>query len=211
MIGPTVGENGVLLASLLRLGEALMKLRILIAGVLAGIAMFAWNSLAHTILPLGHVGISPIPAEAQARTALQVAMGSDPRPGLYAFPWMEHGASSLAPTPGPSGMIVYHPDRSLGIAPSMMVSEALSEIVQAVIAAFLLSLTVLAGVLARALFVTAIGVAVAIGTNLSYWIWWGFPAGYTWAQVATVVIGYLVAGLVIALVLRRREVAATPG
>ena len=185
-----------------------MKLRILIAGVLGGIAMFVWNSLAHTILPLGHVGIAPIPAEAAARTALQGAMGSEPRAGLYVFPWMEHGAEAPKPAPGPSGMIVYHPDRPFEMAPSMMVSEALSEIVQAVIAAFLLSLTALVGLLSRTLFVAAIGVAAALSTHVSYWIWWGFPANYTLAQLATMIIGYLVAGVVIALVMRKRAAAA---
>jgi hypothetical protein len=186
-----------------------MTLRILIAGVLGGLAMFVWNSLAHTILPIGHVGIGPIPAEAAARTALQEAMGTEPKPGLYAFPWMEHGADAPKPTPGPSGLIVYHPDRSFEMAPSMMVSEALSEIVQAVIAAFLLSLTALVTLLSRTLFVAAVGVAAALSTHVSYWIWWGFPAGYSLAQVATMVIGYLVAGVVIAFVLRKRAATVT--
>ena len=185
-----------------------MKLRILIAGLLGGLAMFAWNSIAHTILPIGHAGLSQIPNEAAARTALQSAMGTEPKSGLYVFPWTEHGASAPKATPGPSGIIVYHPDRPLEMAPSMLVSEALSEIVQAIIAAFLLSLTVLVGLLHRALFVTAMGVAVAMCTHLSNWIWWGFPADYTLAAIATIVVGYLVAGVVIALVMRKREAAA---
>lgn len=184
-----------------------MKLRVLIAGVLGGLAMFAWNSIAHTVLPIGHVGLSQIPNEAAARSALQSAMGTEPKAGLYVFPWMEHGGSAPAPAPGPSGMIVYHPDRPLEMAPSMLVSEALSEIVQAVIAAFLLSLTALVGLLHRALFVTAIGVAVAICTHLSNWIWWGFPADYTLAAIVTIIVGYLVAGVVIALVMKKRDAA----
>ena len=202
-----VRPNDVLLAFSGRSqGEADMKLRVLIAGLVGGIAMFVWSSLAHTILPLGHTGLTAIPNEAAARTALQAAMGSEPKDGLYVFPWMEHGASAStpAPAPGASGMLVYHPDRSFEMAPSMLVSEALSEIVQAVIAAFLLSLTVLVGFLARVLFVAAIGVAVAISTHVSYWIWWGFPADFTLASIVTVIVGYLVAGVVIALILKRK-------
>ena len=185
-----------------------MKLRILVAGLLGGLAMFAWSALAHTVLPLGHMGISAIPNEAAARTALKDAMGSEPKTGLYAFPWMEHGANAPTPPPGSSGMMVYHPDRSFEMAPSMMVTEALSEIVQAVIAAFLLSLTVLVGYAARVGFVTLMGVAVAICTHVSYWIWWGFPAGYTLAQIFTIIVGYLVAGLVIAAVMKRKVAVA---
>jgi hypothetical protein len=187
-----------------------MKLRVLIAGLLGGLAMFVWSSLAHTILPLGHTGLTQIPNEAAARTALQSVMGAEPKDGLYVFPWMEHGNSAApAPTPGPSGMLVYHPDRPLEMAPSMLVSEALSEIVQAIIAAVLVSLTVLVTVLHRTLFVAAMGVAVAISTHVSYWIWWGFPADYTLASIVTIVVGYVVAGLVIALVMRKRDAAGS--
>ena len=47
-----------------------MKLRILIAGLLGGLADVRPVVARHAALPLGHVGISPIPAEAAARTAL---------------------------------------------------------------------------------------------------------------------------------------------
>jgi hypothetical protein len=181
-----------------------MRLRVLIAGLAGGIAMFLWSALAHAVLPLGEIGLTQIPNEAAARTALQAVMGSEPEDGLYVFPWMAHDAKAAAPTPGPSGLLVYHPDRSLEMSPSMLVSEALSEIVQSVIAAFLLSLTVLVGLVARTLFVAAIGVAAAITTNLSYWIWYGFPADYTAAAIGVVVVGYLVAGIVVALILRPR-------
>ncbi len=187
-----------------------MKLRILIAGLLGGLAMFVWSSLAHTVLPLGHAGLSQIPNEAAARNDIAAAMGAEPKAGVYLFPWMEHGgpAPAATPSPGPSGMLVYHPDRPLGMAPSMLVSEALNEVVQAIIAAFLVSLTVLVGVLARVAFVTAIGVIVSIGTNVSYWIWYGFPTGYTLAQIVMVIVGYFVAGVVIAFILKRRVTAA---
>lgn len=180
-----------------------MKLRILVAGLLGGLAMFVWSSLAHRLLPLGEMGLSQIPNEAAARSALQSAMGTEPKSGLYVFPWMDH-AETPAPTPGPSGLLIYHPDRPFDMSPSMLVSEALSEIVQSVIAAFLVSLTVLAGFLHRTLFVTAIGVAAAIATNLSYWIWYGFPGDYTLAQIVVEVVAYAVAGAVIALVLKHR-------
>lgn len=184
-----------------------MQLRVLIAGLVGGIAMFMWSALAHAVLPLGEAGLTQIPNEAAARTALQSAMGSEPKDGLYVFPWTEMGGKAT-PAPGPSGMLIYHPDRPFEMAPSMLVSEALSEIVQSVIAAFLLSLTALIAFIKRVAFVTAIGVAAAIATNLSYWIWYGFPGDYTGAQIIVVVVGYAVAGVVIALIMKPRPAAA---
>ena len=40
-----------------------MAKRVLIAGVLGGIAMFLWSSIAHMVLPLGMTGIQEIPNE----------------------------------------------------------------------------------------------------------------------------------------------------
>ncbi|MGD0309188.1 MAG: hypothetical protein ABSC02_07855 [Acidobacteriota bacterium] len=38
-----------------------MTKKIILAGVLGGIAMFAWSSLAHMVLPLAATGIGEIP------------------------------------------------------------------------------------------------------------------------------------------------------
>ena len=38
-------------------------MRILIAGILGGIVMFIWTSIAHMALPLGEAGINEIPNE----------------------------------------------------------------------------------------------------------------------------------------------------
>jgi len=37
--------------------------RVFLAGILGGIAMFVWTSIAHTVLPLGEAGIREIPNE----------------------------------------------------------------------------------------------------------------------------------------------------
>jgi hypothetical protein len=41
----------------------LFETRILLAGILGGIARFAWTSIAHMALPLGEAGIAEIPNE----------------------------------------------------------------------------------------------------------------------------------------------------
>jgi hypothetical protein len=78
-----------------------------------------------------------------------------------------------------------------------------------VIAVFLLGLTRLRTFVARVNFVLLIGVVVAIGTNLSYWNWFGFPWNYTLAAVFIQVVGFLCAGLVAALVLRKQTFGVT--
>jgi len=56
-------------------------MRILLAGVLGGIAMFVWTSIAHMALPLGEAGIGEIPNESAVLGAIQSSMG-ETRPAL---------------------------------------------------------------------------------------------------------------------------------
>jgi hypothetical protein len=48
----------------------------------------------------------------------------------------------------------------------------------------------------------------AITTNLPYWNWYGFPTSYTTAYMSIEFVGYLVAGLVVAAVLKTRTQAS---
>ena len=62
-----------------------MTKRILLAGVLGGVAMFIWTSIAHMALPLGEAGISEIPNEAAVLAAMQTSLGD--KSGLYFYPF----------------------------------------------------------------------------------------------------------------------------
>lgn len=60
---------------------------------------------------------------------------------------------------------------------------------------------------ARLGFVTVAGVLAAIATNISYWNWYGFPTVYTAAYIFTQVVGFFLAGIAIALVLKNQRTA----
>ena len=61
----------------------LSLMRILIAGILGGIAMFIWTSIAHMVLPLGEAGIREIPNESTVIAALQSSMGDKTGPTFF--------------------------------------------------------------------------------------------------------------------------------
>jgi hypothetical protein len=86
----------------------------------------------------------------------------------------------------------------------LMITELVLEIIQSIILAWVLT-RFAAGLVARTVAAGAIGVAVGISTNGSYWNWWGFPTDYTLASVVIQVVGYTVAGLVAAFVLGFRN------
>jgi hypothetical protein len=185
-----------------------MTKRILFAGLLGGIAMFLWASLAHMVLGLGSVGIGEIPNEPAVLGALETGLGANA--GLYVFPAM--GREGMAGYQGkldrnPSGLLLYHPAGAKAMTAGQLVTEFLTELVEALLAVFLLSRTGLTGFGSRVGFVTLVGILASITTNVPYWNWYGYPASYTAAYMFTQIVNYLLVGLVAALVMRPKAAA----
>lgn len=183
--------------------------RILLAGLLGGIAMFIWTSLAHTVLPLGQMGVQEIADDAPVIATLQGALGD--RDGLYIFPGSGNGAKSEdaasrktmeeRTAKEASGLLVYHPPgRDTAMGPYIGKELAL-EIFQALILAWLISTSTASGLGGRTLAAVGVGLVVAVATNGSNRIWYGFPTDFTFAAILIQVVAYAVAGAVIAAIL----------
>ena len=185
--------------------------RIILAGVLGGIAMFIWTSIAHMVLPLGHAGIRELPNEEKVLAALQTVLGDNS--GLYLFPGlgvgdhptreqekeaMTHYTEKLANNP--SGILLYYRAgvRSLAMGRWLTI-EFLTDLLDAILAQ-----TRIASFGGRVGFVFVAGILAAIATNVSYWNWYGFPKKYIAAYMFIQIVGFLCIGLVAALVLRRK-------
>jgi hypothetical protein len=197
-----------------------MMKRVLLAGVLGGIAMFVWAAIAHMALPLGTTGIKEIPNEQGVLAGMQTQLGE--ASGLYLFPGM-----GLGPNPtrqeqnaamqqydqklatNPSGLLIYHPPGAKALTPGQLMTEFLTELAEALLLAWLLAQTTLATFASRMGFVTLAALMAAITTNIPYWNWYGFPTSYTTAFMSTQLIGYLLAGMVAAAVLKTKAPAAS--
>jgi hypothetical protein len=193
--------------------------RVLLAGVLGGIAMFVWSSIAHVALPLGRTGIKEIPNEQSVLSGMQAQLGGNS--GLYAFPGM-----GLGPNPtrqeedaamqqygqklaaNPSGILIYHPPGAKALMPGQLITEFLTELAEALLLAWLLAQTSLATLASRMGFVIMAALMATITTNIPYWNWYGFPSNYTTAYISIEFVGYLVAGVVIASILKMRTAAS---
>ncbi|HEY1203774.1 MAG: hypothetical protein ABSH46_02905 [Bryobacteraceae bacterium] len=107
----------------------------------------------------------------------------------------------------PSGLLIYHPPGGKAMTPGRLVTEFLAELIEALLAVFLLAQTRLAGYAARVGFVAALGILAALPTNISYWNWYGFPGSYTGAYMASQILGFLVVGLAATAVMPRTAAA----
>jgi hypothetical protein len=195
-------------------------MKIVFAGVLGGIAMFIWTSIAHMFLPLGEAGISEIPNESAVLAAMQSNIAE--KSGLYFFPGlgvgknatreekneaMKQEAAKMAS--GPSGLLIYNYARPFAFGKALTI-EFVTELVEAILVVFLLSQTTITSFFGRVGFVLVAGILAAIATNVSYANWYGFPCLYTASYMFTKIIGFLFVGLVAALVFRKSSVPATP-
>jgi hypothetical protein len=192
-----------------------MTARIFIAGILGGIVMFIWTSIAHMALPLGEEGIHELPNESAIVESLHSNLGD--RRGLYIFPGSGLGPNASADAKreamkqmdqkvnsGPSGILMYHPRRSFNMGKLLGVEFA-TEVLEAILVVFLLASTRLLTAGSRILFVTIAGVLAALATNVSYWNWYGFPKRYTVAYMFIQIVGFFLIGVVSAFILRNRD------
>jgi hypothetical protein len=191
-----------------------MTKRIVLAGFVGGIAMFIWMSLAHVVLPLGETGVQEMANEPAVLDAMHASLGE--KSGLYIFPGVGLGPNASSQqrnaamqqydqklAANPSGLLVYHPPGETGMTARRLVTEFLSELLEAFLAVFLLAQTRLESFGGRFAFVTVAGVLASLGTNVSYWNWYGFPANYTAVYMLTQIVGFMCVGAVAGAMMRK--------
>ncbi len=177
--------------------------QILIAGILGGIVAFVCSAAIH-MSPLGTMGLSILNEKEDAvLTSLKSNISHD---GLYFFPGRdmsksmtteEENAWNAKYKAGPTGLLLYHPVGSDAMSPKQLGMEFLTTVICALIAAFILASTV-GSLSSRAILVGLIGLFAWIAISLSQWNWYGFPFKFILLDGVDQVIGWLVAGFVIA-------------
>jgi len=188
-----------------------MAKKILLAGVLGGVVMFIWGAVSHMLLPLGEIGIKEIPNEQPVLEAMQKVIHE---PGFYFFPGlgMPHNTADEAATKaweekyrrGPVGVLVYQPQGAEVMSPGQLLTELASNILAMLIAAYLLVQAAgnLASFGARVMFVGLLGLLASAAILISYWNWYGFPTDFMLAGALDEVLGFSLAGTVLAAIIK---------
>jgi hypothetical protein len=174
--------------------------RLLVAAIAGGAVLFLWSALAWMVLPL-HSTIKPLPDEKTVLSSMQQA--NAPR-GIYFIGGEER-------SPGPQLLMVYTPFTQ-AMSGGQLGRSLLFDIIAALGVAWLLSRAAARTFAARVLFVAiAGGLVAAVVADLPNWNWFAYPADYTLASMANRLIGWALAGLALAAIVRPRrgsEVAA---
>lgn len=186
--------------------------RLIIAGILGGIVMFAWGAVFHMFIPIGKGGIKVLPPAAE--TAVVTAFKDNvPEKGIYVVPGIENmgnpteadqAAWAAKYDRGPTGFFVYNP---AGRPPNFglwMGIEFATNVIGALIVAFIFLLTGATTFVGRVTICTLIGLAGWVSINMSYWTWYRFPKEFIGAEACEQIVGWLLTGIVIALIMRPR-------
>jgi hypothetical protein len=172
-------------------------------GTLAGaITIFVWGAISHMVLLEG-IGFSRMPNEDRIVSTLRISLNED---GLYFFPNIDlrghpsaedRAAWEAKFRAGPTGMIIYHPAGDRPVSPKKLFLQFLSCVIAASIVAYVLFAS--AGTYSR-----RVGIAVLLGifglftVSTIYWNWYGFPNAFFLAQGVDMIVGWALAGAVIA-------------
>jgi hypothetical protein len=187
--------------------------RIVLAGLFAGVALFAWESVAHILLPLGETGIKALPNE---RAVLSTLQDQVREPGFYIFPAPEESPGMTARQKqdamakaqerwrtGPAGMMVFHPDGAEALSPRQLLTQFAADIAAMLIAAAVASRLADASFARRAALIALLGLLPTLQVELANWNWYGFPLAYLLAQATVHLVGFAIGGLLLAKLLNR--------
>ncbi len=177
-------------------------MKLLIAGIVGGVVVFIWGYVSHALLPLGKTGIKTLPGEAALLSTLSNSLSE---PGVYLFPAegaegdeAEKAAWKAKYTSGPRGTLAWDPQTGFEPqSPEQLGAEFASNVLAALLAAILVSWA-RGPYLGRVLFVGLLGVFGWLSISVSHWNWYRFPTDFTLAEGIGEAVGWLIAGIVIA-------------
>jgi hypothetical protein len=188
-----------------------MAKKVILAGILGGIVMFLWGGLWHDQLPVALAGLRSLPNE---QAVLATMKANIPEPGMYLFPGL--GVADDAPfaqkkaamkkleenpPSGPQGVLIYQPVGA-GLSAKMLITEAVTNIVQALLVAFLVAQVGVRRFSSRLGFAFVVGLVASITTNISLWNFYSFPSAWVLGQISFLVLGYFLVGIIVAAIVK---------
>jgi hypothetical protein len=191
-----------------------MGKRILLGSLVGSVVVFVVSAAWHMTPTLGEIGVKALPAEDTVRAGLRTSL---PDPGLYFFPAPDMSAGRTKEKEkadaaaylekyrsGPSGILVYHPGGEELNFGKLMAYQFLFGLAGSFVIAWILALTAGSTTYgSRACLVLLIALFGGIVYSLPEWNWYGFPASYTIASIAGMLVSWGIAGLAMAAIVKR--------
>ena len=182
--------------------------RMLIGGLVGGLAVYIWSFISHMVLPIGSAGISII--QQNEDVVLETMKTNISEPGLYFIPGIDPNTDMSSEAyktweekykTGPRGLLLFNPEGADPMSIGQLLTELLTNLIAGIIAAFLL-FSLIGSYWIRVYTVTLLGLFSWISISASYWNWYGFPGSFIVAEGIDQVIGWFLAGIVMAKIVK---------
>lgn len=184
--------------------------RLVAASLIGGLVVFAWGSISWMVLTWHMTSMKPLPEADATFAAIQEKL---PDSGVYYYPPMyEEGADEAAAeawaekrTGGPYiSMLIYSKSGYMEGMPRQFVTGYLLEVVGAGLIACLICLAgpCLQSYGRRVMFACMIAIFATFAGPLMEWNWWEYPDEFATPMVLDGIIGWSLAGLAIAAIMK---------
>lgn len=159
-----------------------------------GIILFIWNAISWMVLPWHMMTIQHFQNEPAVSQAIQHNATTS---GIYLLPLQYSVNNANSPMIFASVHL-----QGMGSMNSALIIQFIIQIAGAFLVTWLLSKTKNLSYWGRVKFIFVFALAAAIITELPYWNWFAFSTGYTLVGIADILLGWFLAGLAMAKIVK---------
>lgn len=181
----------------------------ILGGLLGGLALFVWGAISWMVLPWHMMTMAKFKDEA---TVAQAIAANAPVHGVYLLPNPHKHDPSLpedkkkAEETDSLKLMVQGPVMFASVTPQgagagmspMLLIQLLADVIAAFLATRLVLRTRGLTYGCRVGLVSMVALIIFASAHVHYWNWWRFPTSYTAVHLADLLIGWSLAGMVIA-------------
>jgi hypothetical protein len=190
---------------------------LLLGAVLGGITAFLWSFISWSVLPWHEKQLRSFQNEDEV---IAVISAHVPQSGNYLLPTgpsqedltadQKKAAEEIRTQKMQKGPLVFAAIRKEGFGsfPKVLLTQLLCQIFAALLLTWMLLQTTSLSYARRVAFLGVAGLAASVIADLPNWNWWSFSGAYTVVNLIDYTLTWLLAGLVIAKVAKRRTAAA---
>lgn len=167
--------------------------KLITPAILGGLALFVWSSVSWMVLPFHNQSFKSFGNEGIVIGAMSLG---DRGSGVYLLPQPKHGDGHDG-RKEPFAFVVYNKTGWGDMNFKMGLALAV-DMLSAYFAAWLLLLAGVKGFVKKVFFLESLGIFAGLVVVVPNAIWWGYSDVFTFTALADLVIGWCLAGIVIA-------------
>jgi hypothetical protein len=166
-------------------------LKFFLATGVGAFALFLWGAMTLVLIPWHDQVLLEVADEAAVLDTLQEVA---PAGGVYSVPVVHEDYTATSPF----AVIAWRPG-GFGMGQgTVMLASLLGYWLAAIVVGWLLSWTRNLSYGQRVLFVAGLGAFASLAVHFQNWVWTGYSVGYTAMATVDVMVGWLLAGLILA-------------